>query len=134
MEEVSHCSVTCPLAIVPASWRRQVFDIVLSHPSVRTTRKLVANKLVWNGLQRQVGTWAYQCIACQSSKVQAHIRAPLEKFSVPHARLDHIHLDLVGPLSPSNGFLTCLPWLTAFLVSPNIFLFIVPTPAVALKP
>ena len=31
--------------IVPDSWRRQVFDLVhgLSHPSVRTTRKLVAN-------------------------------------------------------------------------------------------
>ena len=102
-----------PRPIVPASWRRQVFDLIhgLSHPSVRTTRKLVANKFVWNGLQKQIGTWAKQCIACQSSKVQAHIRAPLEKFNVPHRRFDHIHVDLVGPLPPSNGFthlLTCI--------------------------
>ena len=102
--------------IVPDSWRRQVFDLVhgLSYPSVRTTRKLVANKFVWNGLQKQVGTWAKQCIACQSSKVQAHIRAPLEKFSVPHSRFDHIHVDLVGPLPPSNGFTPLLTVIDRF--------------------
>lgn len=41
--------------IVPADWRCQVFDLVhgLSHPSVRATRKLIASKLIWNGLQKQ---------------------------------------------------------------------------------
>ena len=81
---------------------------------MRTTRKLVANKFVWNGLQKQVGTWAKQCIACQSSKVQAHIKAPLEKFSVPHSRFDHIHVDLVGPLPPSNGFTHLLTVIDGF--------------------
>ena len=40
--------------IVPTSWRRQVFDLIhnLSHPSVRTTRKLVAAKFVWIGLKK----------------------------------------------------------------------------------
>ena len=92
--------------IVPASWRRQVFDMIhgLSHPSVRATRKLVAAKFVWNGLQKQVGIWAKQCIPCQSSKVQTHIKAPLGKFSITQRRFDHIHVDLVGPLPPSNGF------------------------------
>ena len=95
-----------PRPIVPTSWRRQVFDLMhsLSHPSVRTTRKLVAAKFVWNGLQKQIGTWAKQCTACQTSKIQTHIKAPLEKFSVPERRFDHIHVDLVGPLPPSNGF------------------------------
>ena len=92
--------------IVPASWRRRVFDTIhrLSHPSVRTTRKLIASRFVWSGLQKQVGIWAKQCIPCQSSKIQTHIKAPLEKFSVPQCRFDHIHVDLVGPLPPSNGF------------------------------
>ena len=91
--------------IVPVNWRRKVFDIVhgLSHPSIRTTRKLVSTKFVWKGLQKQVGIWARQCIACQMSKVQQHVRAPLQKFRVPGRRFDHIHVDLVGPLSPSNG-------------------------------
>ena len=71
---------------------------------MRTTRKLVASRLVWSGLQKQVGIWAKLCIPCQSSKIQTHIKAPLEKFSVPQRRLDHIHVDLVGPLPPSDGF------------------------------
>ena len=83
-----------------------MFDVLhgLSHLSVRVTRRLVADKFVWHGLRKQVGLWAKACIACQTSKVQQHIRAPLETFQVPHRRFDHIHVDLVGPLPPSNGF------------------------------
>ena len=44
--------------IVPTSWRRQVFYMIhgFSHPSVRVTRKLIAAKFVWKGLQKQ---WVY---------------------------------------------------------------------------
>ncbi len=84
----------------------KVFDLVhgLSHPSVRTTRKLMADKFMWQGIRKQVGLWAKACIFCQTSKVQSHIRAPLAKFVVPHHRFDHIHVDLVGPLPPSQGY------------------------------
>ncbi len=92
--------------IVPASWRCQVFDLIhgFTHPSVHATRKLIASNFVWNGLQKHVGIWAKQCLPCQSSKIHKHIRAPLTKFRVPQGRFDHIHVDLVGPLPPSNGF------------------------------
>ena len=92
--------------IVPTGWRRKVFHLVhgLSHPSVRTTRKLMADKFMWHGIRKQVGLWAKACIPCQTSKVQSHIRTPLEKIEVPHRRFDHIHVDLVGPLPPSQGF------------------------------
>ena len=95
-----------PRPIVPTGWRRKVFDLVhgLSHPSVRTTRKLMTDKFMWHGIRKQVGLWAKACIPCQTSKVQSHIRAPLEKFVVPHRRFDHTHIDLVGPLPPSRGF------------------------------
>ena len=84
--------------VLLCDWRRQVFDLVhgLFHPSVRATRKLISSKFIWNGLQKQVGVCATQGIPCQSSKIQKHIRAPLEKFSVPHRQFDHIHVDLVG--------------------------------------
>lgn len=95
-----------PRPIVPAGWRRKVFDVVhgLSHPSVRATRQLMASKYVWHGIRKEVGAWAKACIPCQTAKVHRHIRAPLETFQVPHRRFDHIHVDLVGPLPPSNGF------------------------------
>ena len=45
--------------VVPATWRRQVFDLVhgLSHPSIRATRKLIASKFVWKSMQKQIGDW-----------------------------------------------------------------------------
>ena len=94
-----------PRPVVPTAWRRKVFDLVhgLSHPSVRATRQLMASKFIWHGLRKQVGLWAKACIPCQTSKIQRHIRAPLNNFQVPPRRFDHIHIDLVGPLPPSNG-------------------------------
>ena len=50
-----------------------------------------------------MGNWVRTCIPCQSSKIQTHIKAPLEQFDIPNC-FDHIHVDLVGPRSPSNGF------------------------------
>ena len=95
-----------PRPVVPEGWRRKVFDVIhgLSHPSIRTSRRLVASKFVWHGLNKQVGVWARACIPCQTSKVQQHIRAPLQSFRNPGRRFDHIHIDLVGPLPPSEGF------------------------------
>ena len=95
-----------PRPIVPVSWRRKVFDVVhgLSHPSMRATRQLLAKKFVWHALHKQVGLWGKTCIPCQTSKIQRHIKAPLEKFHVPPRRFDHIHVDLVGPLPPSKGY------------------------------
>ena len=96
-----------PRPIVPTGRRRKVFNLIhgLSHPSVCTTRKLMTDKFMWHGIRKHVGLWAKACIPCQTSKVQSHIRAPLEKFVVPHRRFDHIHMDLVGP-SPLHRVFT----------------------------
>ncbi len=95
-----------PRPIVPQEWRRKVFDVIhnLSHPSIRVTRKLVNAKFMWWGLSKQVGQWARECLDCQRSKVQRHVKAPLQKFEVPQRRFDHIHVDIVGPLPPSRGY------------------------------
>ena len=95
-----------PRPIVPSSWRRKVFEAVhnLSHPSIRATRTLVTRKFMWHGINKQVGAWAKACIACQTSKVHQHVKAPLSTFKVPSRRFDHINVDLVGPLPPSQGY------------------------------
>ena len=105
-----------PRPIVPTNWRRKVFDMFhsLSHPSIRTTRKLIANKFVWKGLKKQVGSWAKQCTACQAAKTHTHTKAPLEKFDVPHHRFNHIDIDLVRPLPPSNEFTHLLTIISCF--------------------
>ena len=99
-------SLAQPRPIVPATWRRRVFKAVhdLSHPSIRATRTLVTQKFMWHGINKDVSSWAKTCTSCQKAKVQRHVKAPLAQFTVPARRFDHINIDLVGPLPPSQGF------------------------------
>jgi transposase InsO family protein len=92
--------------VVPRTWRRKVFEAVhnLAHPSIRTTSKLISAKFVWHGMAKQVRNWAKECLACQRAKVHRHTRAPLTTFKVPGRRFAHIHVDLVGPLPPCQGY------------------------------
>ena len=99
--------------LVPQAWRRTVFDSLhgLSHPGIRATQKLITSRFVWPGINADVRRWTRSCIRCQRAKIQTHSRAPLSSFPTPAARLDVVHIDLVGPLPPSRGFtylLTCV--------------------------
>lgn len=99
-------STGLPRPMVPAGWRRKVFDAIhgLSHPGGRASIKLVGAKFVWPGLRKDVRVWAAACVACQRAKVTRHTRAPLAPFKVPERRFDHVNVDLVGPLPPSRGY------------------------------
>ncbi len=105
-----------PRPIVPASFRKTVFDTIhgLSHPSIRTTQKLLADRYVWHGIRKQVGSWAKTCQACQTAKIQRHVKSPLQTFKVPHRRFDHINIDLVGPLPSSQGYTHLLTMVDRF--------------------
>ena len=89
---------------VPLSLGRQVFETInnLAHPGVKATQRLISSKFIWHGLKKQVGTWAKQCLACQQSKIQCHVRAPLQTFKVPPRRFDHINIDIVDRFT--DGF------------------------------
>ena len=54
----------------------------------------------------KVDLFAMACISWQTSKIQRHIRAPLEIFKVPHRHFDHFNEDLasavIGFHSSSN--------------------------------
>ena len=105
-ELVCDISTGSPRPVVPLNFRRQVFNVIhnLSHPGKKATQKLISEKFVWHGLNKEVNQWVKECLACQQSKIQRHVHAPQEKFHVPEKRFSHIHVDLVGPLPPSNGF------------------------------
>ena len=94
-----------PRPLVPQQFKRQVFDLIhgLSHPSIRTTKKLLNDKFVWNGINKDASDWARCCFPCQQSNVNRHVKATPIHIDCPARRFDHIHVDLVGPLPLSKG-------------------------------
>lgn len=94
---------------LPLQYRYLAFNAVhgLSHPGVRSTRKMMSDRFFWPGLNKDVGVWAKTCIDCQKSKVNRHTVSPLSEF--PRAdRFEHIHIDIVGPLPMSREFRYCV--------------------------
>ena len=98
-------SAPTPRLLVPAAFRRQVFDSIhgLHHPGVRATRRLITRAFLWSGMNTDINKWATTCLKCQSSKITRHSRSAVEEIPIPVRRFSHIHLDLVGPLQSSEG-------------------------------
>ncbi|VDP01616.1 unnamed protein product, partial [Schistosoma margrebowiei] len=65
--------------IVPKHYRRNVFNTLhkRSHPVVRATIELIAERFCWAGMNKDVREWARSCVSCQKSKVIRHNKCPL---------------------------------------------------------
>ncbi|GFU27539.1 hypothetical protein TNCV_282681 [Trichonephila clavipes] len=101
---------------IPKQHRRDVFSAMhnLSHPGIRRSVHLMKQRFVWPSISSDVVKWARHCLACQKSKIHRHTRSPLSSFQEPSQRFDHVHLDLIGPLPPSNGYTYCLTMIDRF--------------------
>ena len=95
-----------PRPLVPEEFKRQVFDNIhgMSHPSIRSTVKLITSKFVWKNMNKDIRLWSRMCLDCQRSKVSRHTQSGIGQFPQPRRRFGHIHVDTVGPLPPSNGY------------------------------
>lgn len=101
---------------VPSSFRRAVFKNLhgLSHPGIRASRQLIGQRFVWPGMAKDIATWARSCLECQKAKIHRHTRSPLQQFPITSERFQHVHLDLVGPLPPSEGHTYLLTFIDRF--------------------
>ena len=115
----SHTTILCDIStgnarpLVPTTHRRLIFNSLhgLSHPGIKATQKLITQRFVWPGINRDVRNWTRTCLECQRCKVNKHNKSPLGTFTLPDARFSHVHIDIVGPLPPSEGnnyILTCV--------------------------
>ena len=96
-----------PHPFIPAFLHKRVCDLIhdLSHPSGHSTAKLLKQKFMWHGISSDAKCWAWAraCIPCQSGKVTRHTELGIDDFHPPSRRFGHIHVDIVGPLPPSEG-------------------------------
>ena len=123
-EQKLWCDVSCgvPRPYIPARQRRQVFHNYhdLSHPGIKGTIAILQKRAVWPGMKRDVRAWVRSCVPCQTSKIHRHTRPPPCTIPTPSQRFHTVHVDIVGPLTPSRGYrylLTCVDrttrWVTA---------------------
>jgi transposase InsO family protein len=103
-------------AVRSTSSTLQVFQSVhdMSHPGTKATAKLVAQRFVWPGIQKDCSTSARACQACQRSKVSRHTATSAGDFTLPAARFPHVHIDLISPFPTSTGYTYCLIALGCF--------------------
>ena len=102
---ICEMSRPAPRPLVPESLRRPITLQLhgLAHPGIKATNRLVMDRFFWPNMARDVKSWISTCLACQKSKILRHVRTPAEFIAMPGARFQHIHVDLVGPLPPSQG-------------------------------
>lgn len=101
---------------IPKPFRLQIFNSIhnLSHPSIRTTNKMVTAKYFWPSINKDVNNWSRSCLACQKNKISRHVKNPLGSFPISSSRFEIVHMDIIGPLPPSHGFRYCLTFIDRF--------------------
>jgi len=96
-----------PRPFVPKNHRRTLFDSLhnLSHPGVKSSITLISSRYFWPEMRKQIKTWVNQCENCQQSKITRHHHPTYLHSSYPQVdRFQTVHMDIVGPLSPSHTF------------------------------
>lgn len=112
--DVSHGN---PWPVLPPEFRRPAFQLLhgLSHPSMHATQRLFAGHFMWHGMCQDIAAWTKTCLQCQASKVSHHHLAPIEEIPMLAIAFNHMHVELVSPLPPLQGFsylLICVDWTT----------------------
>ena len=92
--------------LVPAAARKAVFDQLhgQGHFGVKRTRKMINTRFVWPTLGKSINKWTKECETCGKAKPRQGYTVPLHSHPPPTGRFDDIHVDIVGPFKPSNGF------------------------------
>ena len=91
---------------IPNVLRKKIIELyhLKAHPSARVTDRLVRRQYIWPNVTKDIKIYCKNCIRCQASKISRHNRTTPAHFDTPDARFQHVHIDLVGPLLPSNNY------------------------------
>lgn len=111
--DISHSKIR---PYIPPKFRKEVFNQIhgLSHPGIKSTIKEMTARFIWPGINKEVKEWAQTCINCQKTKVNRHTKSQFSSYQEPDERFNVVHIDLIGPLPPSNGQIYCLTCIDRF--------------------
>ncbi len=70
----------------------------LAHAGTRATKRLIATRVMWRGLNSDVATWVKNCQQCERAKASRQHTAAVQPIAIPARLFTHIHVDIVGPL------------------------------------
>lgn len=106
---------------IPKAFRQEVIKKIhnISHPGARGTTKLMIERFVWPNIKRDCTEFAKRCIQCQRAKVNRHTKSPLASYKLIDNRFQHINIDIIGPMQPSNGNRYCLTIVDRFTRWPD---------------
>lgn len=95
---------------VPEPLRKRCFDSyhTLMHDGSKSSKKRISQEYFWPNMNKDIARWAKNCLRCQGSKPGKHAKVPPTPIDVPDSRFSHVHLDLVGPWSPVEGYTNIL--------------------------
>ncbi|UYV83524.1 hypothetical protein LAZ67_23001313 [Cordylochernes scorpioides] len=95
---------------IPIKFRMMVFRNFheLSHPGIKATTKQLTSIFIWPNMNKDIRKWAQACVNCQKCKVSIHTKSEIGKYQEVDERFSVVHIDLIGPLPPSNGNIYCL--------------------------
>lgn len=107
---------------VPVAFRKQIMKNLhsASHPGVRATTRLVIDRYVWPSVRRDCRDFVKYCIPCQKAKTHRHNKTPITPITTPSSRFSHVHMDIIGPLPPSDGNAYCLTMIDKFTRWPEV--------------
>ncbi|GFS45927.1 retrovirus-related Pol polyprotein from transposon opus [Nephila pilipes] len=113
---------------IPEEFRMQMFQQIhgFCHPGVKSTIKQMTEKFIWPEMKKQIGEWAKTCMRCQKCKVNRHTKSKFGVYQIPDGRFSVVHIDLIGPLPPSEGMEYCLTCIDRY----SSWIEAVPLPAI----
>ncbi|KAL7643866.1 UNVERIFIED_CONTAM: hypothetical protein RMT77_005872 [Armadillidium vulgare] len=96
-------STSHPRPFLPKSSRLQICNNLhqMSHPGVKGSLRLIKTRYFWPCMDRDVRLFVRTCEQCQTSKVHRYTKQPITPVEIPSSRFETVHIDIVGPFSPS---------------------------------
>ena len=93
----------------------------LSHPGPKSSTGLITDRFVWPRMKKDIKLWCRLCHRCQISKVVRHVKAPVTVFPPALRRFGSLHVNIVGPLPPSEDYRYLLTVVDRFTRWPESF-------------